>query len=172
MGCDQPEIKKYTAPREKAAPDFTRLASYDVPKGWVRQAQPKEFSVATFQVGEGEGEKPVVITMSRLPGKAGGLTANIDRWRGKVGLEPLKNEQELEKSLLWLQVDGEKTPYVDLANPAKSDANRILGVVAQRGPMTWFFMMQGPPDLVGQRKSEFVSFVESVKFGGTGANDG
>jgi hypothetical protein len=32
--------------------------------------------------------------------------------------------------------------------------------------------MQGPPDLVGQRKSEFVSFVESVKFGGTGANDG
>ena len=100
------------------------------------------------------------------------MSANIERWRGKVGLEAQKSDEEMRKSLLWLKVDGEKTPYVDLANPGKSDADRILGVVAERGPVTWFFKLQGPPDQVGQRKSEFEAFVESVKFGGTGASDG
>jgi hypothetical protein len=169
LGCDGPEIKKYTAPREKAAPDFTRLDSYQLPPGWTRQAKPVELSVATFQAGS--NDKVVTITVSRLPGKAGGLVANLTRWRGKLGLPPIDDDQ-LPKEMLWLTVDGEKTPYVDLANPAKADSYRILGVVAERGPVTWFFKMQGPPDLVGQQKAAFEAFIESVKFGGTGASDG
>ena len=71
MGCDQPEIKKYSAPREKASPDFTRLASYELPKGWVRQAQPKELSVATFQIGE--GDKAIVVTLSPVSWQSRGV---------------------------------------------------------------------------------------------------
>jgi hypothetical protein len=168
-GCEPPEVKKYNAPSDSPARDFTRLESYRLPDGWVRQEKAKDFSVATFQIGE--GDKAVLATVSRLPGRSGGLEANIERWRGKVGLEPLKQD-EMQKSLLWLTVDGEKTPYVDLANPAKSGTDRILGVVAERGPMTWFFKMQGPPEQVGQHKAAFEAFVESVKFGGTGASDG
>jgi hypothetical protein len=169
LGCDGPEIKKYTAPREKAAPDFTRLDSYTVPPGWTRRANPVELSVATFQVGG--GDKTAVITLSRFPGKAGGLALNVERWRKKVGLPPIEEEQ-MNKEMLWLKLSGEKTPYVDLSNPSKADTDRILGVVAERGPVTWFFKMQGPPDLVGQQKAAFEAFIESVKFGGTGASDG
>jgi hypothetical protein len=169
VGCDRPEVKQYTAPRERTAVDYTRLESYRLPDDWTRLTKPVEFSVASFQVGG--GEKPTVVTISRLPGKAGGLAENITRWRGKVGLGPL-DEDQLAKEILWLKVDGEKSPYVDLANPKKADAGRILGVIAERGSVTWFFKMQGPPDQVGQQKAAFEAFVESVKFGETGGNDG
>jgi hypothetical protein len=169
VGCDRPEVKQYSAPRDRTAPDNTRLESYRLPDGWTRLTKSVELSVASFQVGN--GDKPIIVTVSRFPGKAGGLDANITRWRGKVGLEPL-DENQAAKDILWLKVDGEKTPYVDLANPKKADADRILGVVAERGPVTWFFKMQGAPDKVGQQKAAFEAFVESIKFGGTGANDG
>jgi hypothetical protein len=168
LGCDHPEIKKYQAPREKAGPDFTRLESYQLPDGWKRLHQPVELSVASFEAGK--GDKTVIVTVSRFPGKAGGLAANVNRWRGKVGLSPIEEEQ-INKELQWLQVDGEKTPYLDLANANKSGSDRILGVIADRGSVTWFFKLQGPPEQVDDQKAAFESFIKSVKFGGTGAKD-
>jgi hypothetical protein len=169
VGCDHPEIKTYAAPREKPDPDFAPLVGYDLPKDWVRLTQPMEMTLAAFKAGD--GSKSVSITISRFPGKTGGLAANIERWRGKVGL-PSVSEEQMRKELLELPVAGVKTPYVDLVNPKKTEADRILGVVAERGPVTWFFKMQGPPDLVGQYKAAFEEFVKSLKFGSTGANDG
>jgi hypothetical protein len=144
------------------------LDKYDLPEGWTRLAKPVEFSVTSFQAGS---DKSLMVTISRLPGKAGGLAANITRWRGKVGLPEITDEQ-MAKEMQWLTMDGEKTPYIDLANPKKENADRILGVVAERGPVTWFFKMQGPPEQVGLQKATFEKFIESIKFGGTGANDG
>jgi hypothetical protein len=169
VGCDHPQIKTYTAPREKPDPNFEPLVGYDLPKGWVRITQPMEMTLAAFKIGD--GGKPVLITISRFPGKTGGLGANIERWRGKVGLPPVSEEQ-MRKELLELPVAGVKMPYVDLVNSKKADADRILGVIAERGPVTWFFKMQGPPDLVSQHKTAFEDFVKSLKFGSTGANDG
>jgi hypothetical protein len=172
-GCEEPQVAKYEAERDKQLPDTTRLSSYELPKGWTRLAKPAELSVATFQV-EKNG-KIVSITISRLPGRAGGRMANLARWRGMVGL-PKAFDEEIDKEIQYLQVDGEKTPYVDYHKPKDADTKdvkyeRILGVVAERGPVTWFFKMQGPIDLVGEQKAAFEAFVTSMKFGDTGAKD-
>jgi hypothetical protein len=190
-GCEDPQIKKYSAAREKITPDFTRLGSYKVPEGWTRLNRPqapgkdpnKDPSLqplATFEVRK--GDKSVLVTVSRLPGGAGGLSMNIMRWRGQIGFpkattdeefdKELKEIREFEEGLPKLMVDGEKAAYVDLINPRKKDAGRILGVAVERGPVTWFFKMHGPGELVEQEQKAFKEFVESVKFGGTGANDG
>jgi hypothetical protein len=169
VGCEDPEIQKYTAARDKNPQHDTQLESYQVPADWVRQNQPVELSVATFKVGE--GPKTVLVTVSRFPGDGGGLAANIKRWRGKVDLPPLAEEQIL-KEVKWLKVDGGKLAYVDLADPKKADGKRILGAVARRGPVTWFFKMEGPNPLVGQHKDAFETFVQSLKFAGPGVNDG
>jgi hypothetical protein len=155
-----------------------------VPEGWTRlprskvpNKDPTKEPLATFEIRS--GEKVAQVTISRLPGNAGGLNFNIMRWRGQASFPKAANEAELRKELdqidkdisIWT-VDGIKMAYVDLLNPDKKDANRILGVVAERGSVTWFFKMQGPPDLVEQQKTAFKTFVESIRFGGTGANDG
>jgi hypothetical protein len=184
LGCEEAEVKKYNAPREKPIPDFTRLAGYKVPEGWTRLAQvrdpskdPSKEALVTFQVRK--DDKTVQITVTRFPGTGGGVNFNIMRWRGQIGFPKAANKAEMdkemrqiEKDIAMLMVDGEKTPYVDLTNPDKTDAGRILGVVAERGLVTWFFKMHGPSDLVGEQKAAFEAFMQSVKFGGTGANDG
>jgi hypothetical protein len=168
-GCEEPAVNRYSAQRDKPEPDTTRLASYTLPKGWTRLKEPKEFSVASFEVTS--GKDTALITVSRLPGKAGGLKANIDRWRGKVGL---KDDQPANQDPHWLVIDEVKTPYVDFEGPGDqkgSGPTRLLGVVAERGPVTWFFKMQGPPGLVKDQKTAFEAFVTSVKFGGPGGYD-
>jgi hypothetical protein len=136
--------------------------------------------LATFEIRK--DDKTVLVTISRLPGDGGGMSMNIMRWRGQIGFpkattdaefdKDLKEIKEIEKGIVKLTVDGEKASCVDLTNPNKKDAGRILGVVAERGPVTWFFKMHGPAELVEQQQKAFKEFVESVKFGGTGANDG
>jgi hypothetical protein len=184
VGCDEREIKKYSAAIDKTTTDYTRLGSYRVPDGWSRLAKPKQPSkdpsldpLATFEVRS--GEKTASITITRFPGKAGGVNFNIVRWRGQVGFPKAKSDSELEKEMRQVEkemreltVDGKSTPYVDISNPDKTDTGRILGVIAERGPVTWFFKMNGPPDLVGQQKAAFEAFVQSVRFGGTGGKDG
>jgi hypothetical protein len=188
-GCEDPEIKKYSASRDEAVADFTRLADYKVPDGWMRVTKVKEtakdkdptkLALATFEIHK--ADKTVQVTISRLPGSAGGLDFNISRWRGQVGFPKPADEKEFEKEMkdiqvikkgmVTLQVDGKKADYVDLSHPEKKDAGRILGVVINCGSVTWFFKMHGPTELVEQEKEAFKRFVESVKFGGTGANDG
>jgi hypothetical protein len=182
LGCEEPQVTKYEAEREKPSVDFTRLSGYQVPKGWTRLPVGREsFSLAAFEVGGKDG-KSAKVTISRLGSGGGGLIANIIRWREQVGHEKIDvrdpavvemAKKEIEKELLTLMVDGEKTPYVDLKNPdpKKTDADRTLGVIAERGPVTWFFKMQGPAPLVEEQKAAFEAFVQSVKFGGTGGND-
>jgi hypothetical protein len=180
LGCEEPEVKKYEAARDKAAPDVTRLAKYNVPKGWTRKDPSKSPVLATYQITQ--GDKTAQFTITRLEGRAGGLIANIARWRGQVGFpkvdfkdvdKMMAEQKEIEKDMRTLMVDGEKTPYVDLKNPdaTKTDADRILGVIAERGPVTWFFKIQGPASLVEEHKATFEAFVQSLKFGGTGAYD-
>ncbi|HYV36174.1 MAG TPA: hypothetical protein VE988_10750 [Gemmataceae bacterium] len=166
-GCEEPEIKKYTAAKEKSTVDkSSRLAGYKAPDDWVRMSKVMSPAVAGFEIGE--GKKKVTVTLTRFIDE-GGLVANIDRWRKQIGLPP-GNEEQNRKDIRYLNIDGEKTPYVDLANPGKADSDRILGVIAKPGSTTWFFKMYGPPDQVELHKAAFEQFVESVRFAGSGAN--
>src|SRR5262249_12854664 len=99
VGCEEsPEIKKYSAPLEKSEPSKSRLASYSKPAGWKRLVEAKKLVTAAFQMADG-GDASVTIT--RFPGDVGGLTANVDRWRAKVGLAK-STPEELEKEVIKL----------------------------------------------------------------------
>jgi hypothetical protein len=176
-GCEEPTIKKYSAPAEKSDVSSSRLADYKLPEGWTRLPKAVEFSVATFQVADGN----ILVTLSRFPGDAGGLPANIARWRGKLGLkdEPGPNKNGVQE----LKADGQPVSYVDLTGALQSDdvknglrkdsPSRILGAIVRpaNSSVTWVLKMQGTPEAVGRHKAEFEAFVQSMKFG-MGAYDG
>jgi hypothetical protein len=170
LGCEKPQIKRYTAAVEKPPLETSRLAGYETPKGWVRQERPKELSVITFKVGD--DAEAVYLTVSRFPGTVGGLYMNVNRWRGKVGLGEAKAE-EIDKDVKKLAADGETVHYVDVAKESAGTGPRILGALTlpKHSSVSWVFMMTGPADAVERHKAEFEAFVQSVKFG-MGAYDG
>jgi hypothetical protein len=136
---------------------------YTTPQGWQKQLDASGMSVATFQVGD--GAKQAKITVVPLPGPAGGLAANINRWRGQLGLGPA-SEDDIRKELQEVEIAGAGAPYVDLTGPESpaGERQRILGVAVEHGAQTWFLKMVGPSDVVGMHKTEFEVFARSMRF--------
>ena len=141
---------------------------YEAPEGW--QAVPGDQGMiraeAAFRVA-GEGGR-ADVTVTALPGAAGGVAENVNRWRGQVGLKRLPDD-ELRRELRAVTVDGRAGEYADLTGAR----DRILAAILPRGDRTWFVKMTGPSALVEKHKAAFEKFLASLRFdGGTGANDG
>lgn len=55
-----------------------------VPAGWVLDATPKPMRVATYTATTKNGKVEVAVT--KFPARVGGELANINRWRGQMGV--------------------------------------------------------------------------------------
>jgi hypothetical protein len=126
--------------------------SFKRPDSWT-EAPPKTFGLARFIAGE--GDKSVEITVSTAGGE---LLANVNRWRGQVGLPPVKDD-ELAKIATKIDTLGVKADYVALVGPTQT----ILGVAAQIRGSQYFVKLTGANDLAEREKANFESFVKSLQ---------
>ena len=101
---------------------------------------------------EGEGD----LSITAFPCDVGGDLANINRWRGQVGLPPVA---DVASGAQTLEAGGMKMLLVDAAN----NGNRILGAIVSRPGETWFFKLTGPDPLLAREKTAFVAFLQTVK---------
>lgn len=147
------------ATSESARPQLT----WQTPEGWTEVA-PGEMRVASFKI-QGQNGKLADVSVVPLPGMPGTDGANVNRWRGQVGLPPVSPE-ELKKSEENVEAAGQPAQLYDIAgqNPGDGEAARILGVIQHRDDAVWFFKMTGDAGLVEQQKPAFIAFLKSVKF--------
>jgi hypothetical protein len=122
-------------------------------------------ALASFEAVE--GNKQARITITSLAGEAGGLNANIVRWREQLGLTKAA-PGETERDVKDIVVDGLPGQFVDLTalSPSGPQQQRMLVAVVPQGSRTWFFKMLGAAELVGKQKSIFETFMQSVRFEG------
>jgi hypothetical protein len=145
------------------APDNSGLPSlkYVLPAGWEKRA-PTQMRVASF--GVSQDGKQADVSVIPLAGMAGTDPANVNRWRGQVGLQPLADD-DLQKLAEKVEVAGQPADLYDMAGTVQ----RILAVILHRDDATWFFKMTGDADLVEKQKPAFVSFLKSFQFGESAA---
>ncbi|HEU5395578.1 MAG TPA: hypothetical protein VFV81_00325, partial [Verrucomicrobiae bacterium] len=136
--------------------------TWTTPAGWT-EVPPSEMRVASFKVNA-DG-KSADVSVIPLPGMAGSDEANVNRWRGQVGLSPVSAD-DLQKSAETVTVGGQPAQLYDLAgqNPASGDTTRIIGVIQHRADDEWFYKMTGDAGLVEQQKPKFIEFLKSLKF--------
>jgi hypothetical protein len=125
---------KYEGPQEsvtKHAADFDTLIhsvrftdkadepiAWTTPEGW-RRLPGGALRFATLRLGpKGEG---LEITISRLGPEASDVRQNVDRWRGQLGLPPLKDD-EFQKVKDNIKVDGVAATRVDLVGVREEGA--------------------------------------------------
>ena len=158
-----------------AAPPASESAqsplTWTKPDGWT-EVPPSEMRLASFKMAGANG-KQADVSIVPLPGMAGTDDANVNRWRGQVGLSDASSD-ELQKSAETVEAGGQPAQLYDIAgtNPAGGGAQRILGVIQHRDGMAWFYKMTGDADLVEQQKSTFVEFLKSLKFETAAASGG
>ncbi|MBC8522762.1 hypothetical protein H8D29_02435 [PVC group bacterium] len=164
IGCGRKEIRAYQVPREIdwASLEDTQQAetphdqlqleevSWVVPESWELLDKVVSMRYATFLTHPG-----VEVTLAVFPGTVGGLLANVNRWRGQVGLVPIQ-ESELDECAK--QIDGTNSFVVDATGPSV----RLVGTVINIGDgRTWFAKAVGQPETIEQIKNDIIAFSAS-----------
>jgi hypothetical protein len=134
-----------------------------VPSGW-KEVPGGQFLVAKF-VLPGGSEVPTAVNVSKSPGDGGGLLANVNRWRGQLGLAAV-TEADLATQVQPLDLSGAKATLADITGKdAKSGQKaRLLAAVVPRSGETWFYKLMGNAEIVQQEKDAFMKFVQGVKY--------
>jgi hypothetical protein len=113
----------------------------------------------SYAIKGADGEADVAITA--FPGSTGGQDANLNRWRGQVGL-PAQSPDEVGAAVEKLSSNGLEIVLVDYVGGGK----RLVGAIVPYGGNSWFFKLMGPDALVAAQKDAFREFLHTVKEAG------
>lgn len=136
--------------------------NFETPTGWEAQAG-SQFRLASFKV-PGDGVPAADVAVTNFPGTVGGDFANINRWRGQLGLPPL-SEAEFAASvqritgihgLEFVVADIESTQPMMEGRPA-----RMLAAILKMPDSTFFFKMTGETTHVAGQREAFIRFLQS-----------
>jgi hypothetical protein len=97
-----------------------------------------------------------------FPAATNPLLANLNRWRGQIGLAPL-TEAQLPAESATLESGELKFTVVDLLGQQQGAPTRVLGAVLYRGEEAWFFKLSGPDATVAAEKTAFLDFLRTVR---------
>jgi len=173
-GCGKPEprftvVKDLAPPPESAPAGPMAMADghahgpglhFTLPAGWT-QREPARMQLVTITAGQ-PPELPAEVSVAAFPGDVGGQLANINRWRGQVGLGPIGPELvgEFVEGTTLAGLPGWR---VDFTGAGEAPARVVVAVVLREG-QSWFFKLMGPEASVAGELERFQAFLDSIHF--------
>ncbi|HEX8312986.1 MAG TPA: hypothetical protein VF614_16800 [Chthoniobacteraceae bacterium] len=179
--CERDEIRAYQAPKDEPSPlakdtpggntnagdnhEHTEPPKWTKPESWTEQPA-SGMRAGSFLSAAKDGER-ADISVITFSGPAGGMLANVNRWRGQIAL-PETDEAGLKSMLQPINVAGEQGVLLDMAGeqpPAgKTKPQRTIAAILEHAGSSWFFKMTGEDSVVAAEKAAFIAFLQSVQF--------
>ncbi|MBA4138304.1 MAG: hypothetical protein C0518_13410 [Opitutus sp.] len=131
--------------------------TWTAPAHWQQKA-PGSVRKGSYAI-TGEGNATGDLSITAFPGDTGGLHANVNRWRGQIGLGPVGNA-EVEAGIEHIDMNGLHADFVDLTGP---NGIRLLGAIVPHERETWFFKLTGPDALLAKERAAFREFINTIK---------
>ena len=156
-GASSPHVDAPTSAQTASAKPF----HYDVPPEWQELA-PTQFRLVNLALGPNMEAECTLSTM------AGGLFANVNRWRGQMGLGPysMENFSLLPKlpvlggEAVFVQFDG---TYSGMGQGAAKEGYRMTGLLLERpGATDVYIKLVGPVAVLAGEQENFGTFVRSL----------
>jgi hypothetical protein len=146
-------VAKTAAAAPKAS---ARSIAWTLPEGWTQSVAsgPRTASLKPAVAGH------VEVSLTVLPGAAGGDLANVNRWRGQLGLSAL---DEAAIASLRRTVQSKAGPFnlYDFTSEGEKKSRMIVALAAL-GAGTLFVKMLGDAAPVGAARKDFLSLVEGI----------
>jgi hypothetical protein len=127
--------------------------AWETPAGWT-QVAPTMMRVANFQAGSPDVECYVTV----LGGMAGGVLANVNRWRDQLGQPPI--DASAVSALEQVTQLGEEAVLVEIDGGDQG----MIATVGQHGAESVFVKMVGPKEQVFAQKAAFVALCKSLAY--------
>ena len=153
--ADPTERPMQVLPGMKKAAKEAGVINYKVPEGW-EELPLSSIRKVNLAVEDENGRAE--LTVLAFPGDVGGQLANINRWRGQIGLKTVDAEM-LYGFTNSYSVSGHRGLYVRLEGNPKS----ILGVLLPFHDYTWFFKFLGDSETVLANEAAMKGFIDSVR---------
>ena len=168
---DEPSIKQYRVQKAPGSPPPAQNPvsapeglpfSWTVPAGW-KQGKPSAMRTASYEVPlDGETGD---FSLVRLSGGAGGVMANLNRWRGQVGLGPVSAEEVSNFAYARSTAQGRPYLLVTLVNPDNPDSAILAGIFEQSDYVLFAKLTASQAGLEKAQPS-FEAFCQSLTFTG------
>lgn len=168
VGCEGEQARNYPIPRESYSPNSPGASRLEwrLPAGWMETVSGGGgMRYATFLV-EGLHGHDVDVSIVPIPDMRGGELANVNRWRGQVGLGDI-TESELDEQAEEISIGEFEGRLFDMTSESPvihgSHHQRILAAALPKPDRTWYFKMSGVAETVGEQKAAFLEFLKSLK---------
>ncbi len=129
--------------------------TFTLPEGWKELAGN---TIRLLSLAAETKDGKVDVSVTRLGG-GGEALSNLNRWRGEVNLEPIK-EEDLKSHTTDMEIDGKKAVYVEAIGKEKA----TLAVLVPDGDSKWFFKAMGPTAAIDAEREHFKQFLKTIKF--------
>jgi hypothetical protein len=153
---------------DAAGMDGAPRLAWETPDGWEELA-PSQFREANFRVG---GDERAECYLTVLGGDAGGLVANVDRWRAQLGLGPTSAEElaDAPRSKL-LGLDAIRVDFTGsfrgmgtgVDGGEEHEGWRLVGLVGIHSAGSVFLKMTGPAEVIANELRAFEQLAASFR---------
>jgi hypothetical protein len=129
-----------------------------IPKTWITSA-PNPMRKGSWSITDSDGTK-AEIAVTVFPGDVGGDAANVNRWRGQLGLEKISEDK----------IKAEQTPIKSASLTGRvyqlisADGKKsTTAVILPKDNATWFFKLTGDTAIVNTEKESFFKMVSETQ---------
>ena len=173
-GCQKAEIAHYRVKKTAETPVFASAAASrdlpvpaEVPQSALNWTLPAGWTETRAQGVRYATLKPAVpgkidVSVVVLPGPAGGELANVNRWRGQIGL-PAIDEEALRRARAAVKSPAGAISVYDFVSDGDAKS-RLLAAILVSEESTWFVKMLGDDRPVAAARSEFLHLLRSLRF--------
>jgi hypothetical protein len=159
MGAMPPGTQTASAVPAPPAPAEGEGLRWKLPKGWTQDAKSGGMRYATLKAATpGKIDVSVVV----LPGPAGGELANVNRWRGQIGLAPM-DEGALASARKAVKAPAGAISVYDFTSEGQAKTRMVAGLLTASGN-SWFVKMVGDAEAVSAARGDFLHLLESLRF--------
>ena len=102
---------------------------------------------------------PAEVSVNIFAGQLGGLLANVNRWRGQVGLEPTLTDDTLSTCVANISIGGLPAQLVSLDGP---NGQSLEGAFVFLPDRVWSFRLVGPTPAVTAQRPAFRAFLAGI----------
>ncbi len=128
----------------------------NLPAGWTANA-PNPMRKGSWSIAGPDGSK-AEIAVTVFPGDVGGITANVNRWRGQLALSPA-SESEINISAEDATVGSDAAKKFTLIS---ADQKRMtVALLVAKNNSTWFCKLSGDSTVVRSQIEFFLEFFKN-----------
>ena len=163
LPAGHPDVSGAMPPAAAAMTASAGKPTWIVPTGW-QEIPGGQFLVAKFTIA-GAGKAQAAVNVSSSTGNGGGLAANVNRWRGQLGLGELTGD-ELTKSVKSIPTAAGPVTLVEMdgIDARTGQPTALVGAMVLQAGQVWFYKLMGDTPVVGAQKEAFIQFVRGVKY--------